>query len=98
MAEHWHSKPKAPGFDSQQLHLSFGPFPSHFKGLQTVMARLRSLIRPSVISPQTKANGVSTIGLSTMITLKIHLNQHYSCIIMLTQCICMDYMERYSLY
>ena len=38
-------------------------------------ARLRSLIRPSLISPRTKLIGVLTIGLPALITLKIPLNQ-----------------------
>ena len=39
------------------------------------MARLRSLIRPGLISPRTKLIRVPTIGLPTVITLKIPLNQ-----------------------
>ena len=39
------------------------------------MARLRSLIRPSLISPRTKLIGVPTIGLPAVIMLKIPLNQ-----------------------
>ena len=39
------------------------------------MARLRSLIGPSLISPQTKLIGVPTNGLQAVITLKIPLNQ-----------------------
>ena len=62
-------------FDSRQLHLSFKPFFSHSKGLRTVMARLRSLIRPCLISPRTKLIGVPTIGLPAVITLKIPPNQ-----------------------
>ena len=37
--------------------------------------RLRSLIRPSLISPWTKLIGVPTIGLPAVIPLKIPLNQ-----------------------
>ena len=37
------------------------------------MARLRSLIRPSLISLQTKLIGVSTNGLPAVITLKVPL-------------------------
>ena len=39
------------------------------------MARLRSLIRPSVISPWTKLVGVPTNEHPAVITLKITLNQ-----------------------
>ena len=41
--------------------------------LRTVMARLRSLIRPSLISPQTNLIGVLTIGLPAVIMVKIPL-------------------------
>ena len=56
--------------------LSFKTFFSHSKGLRTVMARLRSLIGPSLISPRTKLTGVPTNGLQAVIMLKIPLNQH----------------------
>ena len=39
------------------------------------MARLRSLIRPSLISPWTKLIGVPTNELPAVIMLKISLNQ-----------------------
>ena len=71
-----------PSYNSHQepplflaLILSFKPFFSHSKGLRTVMARLRSLSRPSLICPRTKLIGVPTIRLPAVITLKIPLNQ-----------------------
>ena len=67
-------KAKGPGFDAWQLHLSLEPFPSHLKGQQTIMARLRSLIGPSQIRTQTILIGVPTIGLPAVITFKIQLN------------------------
>ena len=75
MAEHWHGKPKALGSIPGSSTFPSSPFFSHSKSLRTVMARLRSLIRPSLISPWTKLIGVPTIGLPAVITLKIPLNQ-----------------------
>ena len=43
----------------------------------TGMAELRSLIRPSLISPRNKLIGVPTIGLPAVITLKIPLINFY---------------------
>ena len=68
-------RPKALGLmPGMQLHLSYEPFPSHLKGQQTIMARLRSLIGPSQIRTQTILIGVPTIGLPAVITFKIQLN------------------------
>ena len=43
------------------------------------MARLRSLIRPSLSSPRTKLIGVPTNGLPAVITLEIPLTQQSTC-------------------
>ena len=60
----------------KHLNLSFEPFPMQpFKGLQTVMTRLSSLIRLSLICLRTKLFGVPTIGLPAVIMFKTHLNQ-----------------------
>ena len=75
VAEHWHSKPKVLGSIPSSSTFLSSPFFSHSKGLWTVMASLRSLIRPSLISPQTKLIGVPTNGLPAVTTLKILLNQ-----------------------
>ena len=50
------------------------------------LVRLGSLIRPSLISPQTKLIGVPTIGLPAVITLKIPLNQQSYAATILIQC------------
>ena len=55
----------------------FEPFTSHFKGLRTVVARLRSLIKSSLISSRTNLIAVLTIGLSAVIMLKFHPHQGY---------------------
>ena len=54
---------------------------SHFKDLQAVMARLRSLITPSLISPRTKSIGVPTIRLPAVNMFKLHPHQQptHSC-------------------
>ena len=58
------------------------------KGLRTVMARLRSLIRPSLISPRAKLIGVPTIRLPAVITLKIPPNQQSYAATILIQYAC----------
>ena len=80
----WVRFPAAPPF--------FKPLFSHSKGLRTVMARLRSLIRPSLISPWTKLIGVPTIRLPAVITLKIPPNQQsYAATILIQSTLIMLY-------
>ena len=73
----------------------------------TGMAELRSLIRPSLISPQTKLIGVPTIRLPAVIMLKIPLNHFlshtclhklymYTCVMKLTHAFILLYS--YSLW
>ena len=75
VAEHWHGKPKVLGSIPSSSTFLSSPFFSHSKGLWTVVASLRSLIRPSLISSRTKLIGVPTNGLPAVTKLEILLNQ-----------------------
>ena len=69
----WVRFPAAPPF----FQALFQPFQ---RSTDSNGQRLRSLIRPSLISPRTKLIGVPIIGLPAVITLKIPLNHMSLCI------------------
>ena len=70
VAGHWHGKPKALGCILGSSTFLLSPLP--FQRYTESIGQIRSLIRPSLVRPQTRLIGLLITGLLAVITLMIY--------------------------